>query len=159
MLARADAELEPDALVAREQRQEPVGRGGADDLDAAALPRSARNAADEIAVGLVEAAAAAAVKSLAPELDERQQCGSPVAASDAGASAQAVEPLREEGLQLLDELGAGQLVGEDRRECRSSRAPAPASALERLERLEQRAGRCRAPPRRASRCRAASGRD
>ncbi len=157
VLRRSYRELQADAFVAREEREEAVGGRGADDLEAAGGLERAEGA-DEIAAGLVEAAPQAK-QADSPELHQRQQrADRPSPASERRRLRAGRKALLEEGLQLRRELGACELVGQHRGDARSSPAPAPtrrrASAA-----LRGAADRCRPPPHRASRCHAASGRD
>jgi hypothetical protein len=134
VLGDPDGELEPDALVPRQQRKKPVGGGGAEDLDSSPrflLPEGA----DEVAPRGAEEIAHPG-EAIAPEAHQREEPR--LLGGEIGRRLVAgFEALGQEGFQLLHEDGAGELVREDRREADGHRRGDPL-LLERLERLEQR---------------------
>ncbi len=102
-----DRELEPDALVPREQRQEPVGRRRADDLDPPRRLAAQRNAPMRSPPSSLEQPAQP-VHASPPEA--RPAAGgvpSPLAARVARGLVAGHEPLVEEGLQLGREIRDG----------------------------------------------------
>ncbi len=114
MLRGSDGKLQPNALVACQQREKAVRGGGADDLEASrGLERA--EGADEVTAGLVESAPEPE-KPLAPELRERQQPAVTGRAQRGRRFGAGREALVEERLHLLHELGARQLVGQHRRD-------------------------------------------
>jgi hypothetical protein len=114
MLRSADGELEPDALVAREERQEPVGRGRADDLDPARRLEGAERA-DQIAVDVVEQLPQPA-EPFPPEGHLREQVRLTGLGQRGRRRVTRRQPLLEEGVHLAHEHGARELIGQHRRE-------------------------------------------
>ena len=135
MLPHAHRQLQPDALIAREERQEAMGGGGTDDLDAAARLEPAERG-DQVPVeGMKELAQP--VVSLEPEGRERNQVRVAGSAQRLGRRVARLDPLVEERLDLGAEERVRQLVGQHRRNADRHRR-LDAVALERLERLDER---------------------
>ena len=114
VLRRPDRELEPDALVAREQRQEPVRRRRPDDLELARGLEGAERR-HEVAVHRLEQPAEPG-QALAPVRDQRQEMAVARLGERGRRLVAGGEPLLEEGLHLAHEHRARELVGQDRRE-------------------------------------------
>jgi len=114
VLGAADRELEPDALVACEQGEEPVGRGRGDGLDPPAfLQRS--NGRDDVATEVVKEPVQAG-QPRTPELHPRDQMLLDRRGQRHPGLVAGHEPLGEEGLHLADEGRTHQLIREDRRD-------------------------------------------
>ena len=114
MLGGADRELEPDALVARQQRQEAVRRGRADDLE---LPRRFEGAESghQVAVHRLEQAPQPG-EALPPVRHQRQQVRVGRLGERRRRLVTGGEALLEERLHLPDERRTGELVREHGRE-------------------------------------------
>ncbi len=135
VLGRADRELEPDALVAREQREEAVRGGAADDLQAARRLERAEGG-DQIAVDLVEQPAEPE-QAGPPILDQGEQVLLTGLGKRRRRLAAGREPLVEERLHLAHEDRARELVGEHGREADRHR-PRRVLRLQPQERFQER---------------------
>ena len=103
VLGAADRELEPDALVAREQREEPVGRGRGDGLDPARYPPAIEAPRRCRHRGREEPAQAG--QPSAPELHQRDQMLLAGRGERHPGLVAGHEPLGEEGLHLPTKVG------------------------------------------------------
>ena len=119
VLGAADRELEPDALVAREQREEAVGRGRGDGLDPPALLQRPKRR-DDVATEVVKEPAQAG-QPLAPELHQRDQMLLAGRGERHPGLVAGHEPLGEERLHLADEGRTHQLIRQDRRDADGER--------------------------------------
>ena len=135
MLGPSQRELKPDALVAREQREKAVGRGGGDRLDASAVLQSPERGHD-VAADVVEQPMQAR-QALAPELHQRQEIAFARRVERALGFVAGEEPLAEERLHLADEGRARELIGQHGRDAQGERR-GDALGLQRAELLDQR---------------------
>jgi hypothetical protein len=134
VLRHADGELEPDALVPREERQKPVGGSRAEDLDPAPRLEIAERA-HEIGAGGLEQVPKPR-EPVTPVAHERQEVRLGRGDVERGLVA-GLEPLGDERLELVNEDRAGELVGEHRREADGD-GRRDVLVVERAQRLEQR---------------------
>ncbi len=119
VLGPVDGELQADALVAGEEREEAVRGGGGDELEPSrALERA--EGRDDVAPDLVEAPTEPP-QALAPEVHQRQQVPLAGGGERGGRLVASEEALGEERLHLRDERRACQLVGEHRRDADGDR--------------------------------------
>ena len=123
VLRPADGELEADALVSRQQRQEAVGGGGADRLEPSVALEGPQSG-DDVAVERAECATQA-LQTVAPELDQRQQRALARRGERRGRLVAGGETLGDERLHLLHEGRARELVGEHRRHAERDRGRDP----------------------------------
>ncbi len=121
MLRARHGELQPDALVARQQRQIPVRRGARHHFDVARglEPREGR---DQIAPLLMEPGQQSPEPRL-PEVHQRQERAVARLRKLAPSLVAGGQPLRDVGLELRSEERIGELVGQDRRDGDGERRP------------------------------------
>jgi hypothetical protein len=114
VLAQAHLQLQVDALVAPEQRQVAVRRGGADQLQAAGALEAAE-LAHEVAVEDLHQPSQAH-EPVAPVASQRDEVAIADGVELGGRALRGREPLVEQMGQLRREVGMGELTGEDGRD-------------------------------------------